>query len=111
MNRTDINGIVATRAKGWLAGRLDNTAIASELLQIGIEDRHIPEILQEINKLRDSRKTAKGLTFVALGALVCLLSCVLTILMSQSDMQGVILYGMTSVGLLIIFAGLISIFG
>lgn len=93
----------------WLSKGYDNARIKTELLNIGIDERNVPEMLKEIGKLRNTRKTTMGLMFILAGALLCLISCIMTI-MSDTTGTGFTLYGLTSIGIIIAFAGLVRIF-
>lgn len=93
----------------WLDKGLNNKQIEAELLGMGIDERNIPEMLKEISKMRNARNTTKGLYFILAGALLCLFSCVFTLVSLQSS--AMILYGLTSLGIIIIFIGLGKIFG
>lgn len=96
-------------AAQWLQKGLNNKQVEAELLQLGIEERNIPEMLREFTKMRNARNTTIGLYFIMAGALLCLISCILTLAFSSATV--VILYGLTSVGVIIVFVGLARIFG
>lgn len=96
-------------APRWLDKGMDNNSIKAELQNMGIDDRNIPDLMKEIRKMRQARNTTKGLYLILAGAVCCLLSCVLTLVSSQLSVM--VLYGFTTVGILIVFAGLIKIFG
>lgn len=100
---------IHTRATEWLDKGYDNQQISNELMKLGIEEGHVPEMLKEIVKLRNSRKTASGLVFILIGAVICLISCIVTL---TSDTHNItfVLYGLTSLGIIIVFGGLMKIF-
>lgn len=100
---------IHTRATEWLDKGYDNQQISDELMKLGIEEGHVPEMLKEIVKLRNSRKTASGLVFILIGAVICLISCIVTL---TSDTHNItfVLYGLTSLGIIIVFGGLMKIF-
>lgn len=103
------NTITHDYVLGWLEKGLSNNQIEAELISLGIEERNIPEMLKEITKMRNARNTTKGLYLMLAGASLCLISCVVTLMSSQTS--AIMLYGVTSVGIIIIFAGLVKIFG
>jgi len=85
--------------------------IESQLVQKGHEERFVSEIVRETIRLHDSRKRSLGLVLILGGALLCLVSCVVTIFASFSNTSfPMILYGLTTVGILVVFAGLMKIF-
>lgn len=108
----DIAGVsILTEAKEWLDKGLGTEQIMLELQKRGFEERHIPEMMAQIKKLQNARKTSNGLIYILIGAVVCLLSCVLTMTSSYSNSNfGLMLYGFTTLGILIVFVGLFKIF-
>lgn len=96
-------------ATQWLADGLDNKQVEAEMLKMGIDERNVPDLLREFKKMRNARNTTIGLYFILAGALLCLVSCVLTLAFSSAS--AFILYGLTSVGVIIVFIGLARIFG
>lgn len=102
---------IQQRAKVWLDNGLNDQQIEAELVAAGTDQRHVPDMLKEIKKLRNARKTANGLIYILIGAVVCLLSCVLTMRSSYSNSNfNLILYGFTTVGIILVFIGLMKIF-
>lgn len=104
------NLYIPEQAKDWIARGLNKQQIKDELLAIGIEERYIPELLKEIISLMNARRNMQGLTFILSGAGLCLISCVYTIMTDSLD-TGFMLYGLTSIGVVIVFIGLMKIFG
>jgi len=100
---------VSEVAPEWLQKGLDNTQIKAELINKGIDERDIPEMLKEISKMRHSRNVTSALYFILAGAFLCLISCIITLMSAQTN--AVVLYGLTSLGIVIIFVGLYKIFG
>ncbi|MCB0700154.1 MAG: hypothetical protein H6551_04135 [Chitinophagales bacterium] len=101
---------IQDNARLWLQKGLSDTQIKSEMLQLGIEERNIPEMLKEVVKMRRSRNTTNGLVFILIGAMMCLISCVYTLASATPD-TGLMLYGLTSLGIVVVFVGLVKIFG
>lgn len=105
------NITIQQRAKTWLDNGLNDQQIENELLAAGTDARHIPDMLKEIKRLRNARKTSTGLIYILIGAVVCLLSCVLTMTSTYSHSNfSVVLYGFTTIGIIIVFIGLMKIF-
>lgn len=101
---------IQDNARMWLQKGLSDAQIKAELLQLGIEERNIPEMLKEVVKMRRSRNTTNGLVFILAGAMLCLISCIYTLTSSSPD-TGLMLYGLTSLGIVVVFIGLVKIFG
>ncbi len=93
----------------WLSRGLDNKQVEAELLKMGIDERNVPDMLREFKKMRNARNTTVGLYYILAGALLCLISCILTLAFSSAT--AIILYGLTSIGVIIVFVGLARIFG
>lgn len=83
--------------------------IIEELQAQGHEAYFARNLVEETYKMRTAKLRSQGLTLVLIGAVVCLLSCILTITTTSS--LSLVLFGLTSVGILFVFAGLIKIFG
>jgi hypothetical protein len=85
--------------------------IESILLEKGHDERFVKDLVQETVKLRHARQRSQGLTLILSGAVVCFLSFLLTITSSFSHSSfPMILYGLTSVGIIIVFAGFMKVF-
>jgi len=89
----------------------DREQITTDLLQKGHDERFVQELLHETIKLRNAKMRTQGLTLILIGAVVCLLSFVLSITSSATHLNfPLVLYGLTSVGIIIVFAGFMKIF-
>lgn len=102
--------IIEQQAPQWVKQGWDDPRVKEELLQRGIDERYIPDMMVQVRKLRNAHKTASGLYFVLAGAVCCLFSCILTLAVPGSN-TGFVLYGLTSIGILVAFLGLYKILG
>lgn len=85
--------------------------IEQMLLEKGHDERFVKDIVQQTIKLRQAKLRSQGLTLILSGALVCFLSFLLTITSSFTHASfPVVLYGLTSIGILIVFAGFMKVF-
>lgn len=85
--------------------------IENDLMQKGHEERFVKDLLQETIKLRNAKMRTQGLALILGGALICLVSCVLTISSSVTyNNVPWVLYGLTTVGILVVFAGFVKVF-
>ncbi len=81
------------------------------LLEKGNDPKFVKELISEVAKLRQSKRMSQGLGLILLGAVICLTSCVITLTQSLShDTFMWVLYGLTSVGILVVFAGFMRVF-
>ncbi|MEN9568956.1 MAG: hypothetical protein RL172_187 [Bacteroidota bacterium] len=104
------NVIDATIIQQWIAGRMQPAAIREQLQQQGLDEASIDACLREYKKLRNAKRQTAGFFFTALGAVTGFISCLLTILNPFPDLYNVILFGLTSVAILLICYGLYCIF-
>lgn len=96
-----------------------------ELLKQGMSDKDIEQLLMsqyqdeflvknlmgEVKKMRNSQKTMVGLTLVLAGAFLMLLGFIFAFVgVGAGALIDVFLYGFTTVGLVIVFLGLVKIF-
>jgi uncharacterized membrane protein YcjF (UPF0283 family) len=86
-------------------------AIENMLLEQGHDIQFVKQVVAEAQKLYYTKRRAQGMTMILVGAVICLLSCVLTLTASfTTNTFPYILYGATSVGILVVFAGLMKVF-
>ena len=85
--------------------------IEALLLGKGHDVKFVNELVRETIKFRQTKRMAQGLALIAGGAVICLVSCVLTITLNLShESFAWVLYGLTSVGIAVIFAGFMRVF-
>ncbi len=85
--------------------------IETHLLEKGHEEDFVREFVQETVKLRYATRRNQGVNLIIMGAVVCFLSFLLTITSSFSHGSfPYVLYGLTSCGILIAFAGFTKVF-
>jgi len=85
--------------------------IIAELLEQGHDERFVRQLVQETAKLRYARRRSQGMALILVGAVICFVSFLLTINSSFSHSSfPVVLYGLTSVGIILVFAGFMMIF-
>lgn len=85
--------------------------IVSHLQDNQHDETFARHLVAEVLKLREAKRRSQGLTLILCGAFVCLMSFVLTITSSFSQSSfPYVLYGLTSVGIIIVFAGFMKVF-
>jgi hypothetical protein len=85
--------------------------IISVLLAEGHDEPFAHEIVGEAVKIRSAKDRAKALTLILTGGLICVVSCVITLISSFSHSAfPIVLYGMTTVGIVIVFVGFSKVF-
>lgn len=99
-----------TLMQQWINDRLDTEKIREQLLDLGFNDDAIAGYISEFKKLKYGKKQTRGFIAMAVGAFLGFISCVLTIINPVPELYGLVLYGLTSVAVLIIFLGLYWVF-
>ena len=85
--------------------------IEATLLQKGHDEKFVKELIAETVKLRDAKRRSQGLVLILTGAVICFSSFLLTITSSFTHTSfPMVLYGLTSLGILVAFTGLIKVF-
>lgn len=111
MQNTEALEPVAQQILTLLGSGKTRTEISEQLTAQGHDAYFVKNIVAETIKLHHAKSRTRGLVLVGIGAVICLLSCVFTIVMSyMGGSAPVILYGATSLGIVFIFAGLVKIF-
>jgi hypothetical protein len=99
----------------YVVSLLDNgqgrEEIEGLLREKGHEDRFVKELVKEAINLRNTRRQSQGMTLVLTGAVICFSSFLLTVTSSFTHSSfPMVLYGLTSVGIIVAFAGLTKVF-
>ncbi len=99
-----------TKLREWITAKLEPEAVEDQLRNRGLDTEQIREYLKAFRKLRNARRQYQGFFWTALGAFLGFLSCVLTILNPIPELYSVILFGLTSIAILLICLGLYFVF-
>lgn len=94
----------------WIVAKLDPKAIEADLLSKGFDLESVKTHIREFRKQRNAKKQVNGFICLAVGAFLGFLSCVLSIINPVPSLYDVILYGLTSLAICIIMAGLYFVF-
>jgi len=94
----------------WMADKREPHTIEEELRLLGLGAEHIEGHLSEYKKLRHSKRLTTGFIWLAIGAFLGFVSCVLSLTNPFPALYFWILYGLTSVAIALIFVGLYFIF-
>ena len=85
--------------------------IESFLLEKGHDEYHVKQIVGETIQLRNASRRNSGMSLILVGAVICFASFLLTITSSFSHGSfPYVLYGLTTCGILIAFAGFTKVF-
>lgn len=88
----------------------DLQTVKAELLSKGTDAESISSHNSEYKRLKNSKRQFTGFCCTGLGAFLGFISCILSILNPVPELYNLILFGLTSVAILIVFYGLYCLF-
>lgn len=94
----------------WANEKLEPDTVAGLLQEKGIDAESIKAHLKAYRQLRNARKQFTGFVCMAAGTFLGFASCVLSLINPIPELYNVILFGFTSVAILIIVAGMYLVF-
>lgn len=94
----------------WIAEKLSIEAVEQNLVQLGYDEHTYKAYLKEFRKLRNAKRLVKGFIYLSAGAFLGFLSCILTMINPVPELYNWILFGLTSIAILLICYGLYQIF-
>ena len=94
----------------WIINQPDLQTIEAELLLKGMDAESISSHISEYKRLRNSQRQFAGFCCMGLGAFLGFISCILSIFNPVPELYNLILFGLTSVAILIIFYGFYCLF-
>ncbi len=105
-----VSTIDAATIQQWVAAKLEPAAVEKELQLKGFDEAAIATHVKEFKKARNAKRLAAGMVYMAVGAFLGFTSTMLTIINPVPELYNYILYGLTSVAILVIFWGLYLVF-
>ncbi len=84
--------------------------VFSLLIQSGVEEPRAQELVHSWQQAKRSARQSTGFVVVGIGAVLCFISCMVTLLQLTPGMGDFMLYGLTTIGATIIVAGLWLVF-
>lgn len=102
--------IDAVTIQQWLTAKLEPEAVEKELLERGLDEATISMHLKTFKRLRNAKRQVTGFICMGLGAFLGFISCMLTVFNPFPELYNVILYGLTSVAILVICLGMYFVF-
>ena len=94
----------------WITGNLSEEALISQLENAGINAEIAELYLQTFKKVRDEKRYKNGITLIITGAVLGFFSCVASLCNVAPEYCTLILVGLTSVSLVLVFIGLYLVF-
>lgn len=105
-----VSTIDAATIQQWIAAKLEPPAVEKELQLKGFDADTVATHLKAFKKARHAKRLSAGFVFMAMGATLGFISTVLTLINPVPELYNYILYGLTSVAILIAFWGLYLVF-
>ncbi|MEN9684556.1 MAG: hypothetical protein RLZZ28_342 [Bacteroidota bacterium] len=90
----------------WLNNKPDFQKIRKELADQGLDEETITGYIQTFNKIKRDKTRFTGFLILGLGAFLGFISCMLSVTNPIPALYYWILYGLTSLAIVIIFVGL-----
>lgn len=94
----------------WLRDNLNSEEVKGKLNQIGLDNETQIALYKEFQKLRNEKRLQQGILFIIIGAVIGFISCVLTITNPFPGLYNIILFGLTSMAIIVAFVGIYLIF-
>lgn len=94
----------------WIAEKLDPQKVEQKLRAIGLDEEKINANLQAFKKEKIANRQFSGFIYLAAGALLGFISCLLSIINPIPALYDLVLFGLTSVAILLICLGLYKLF-
>lgn len=86
--------------------------IRQRLLVRGIKEELVEEIVLTVKTMRLKRRRSRGLIFTGIGAVVLVAAFAVTFILHSMDLDtGISLYGLTTLGVTLLFIGMVFFFG
>lgn len=102
--------IDASTIRKWMEAKLSPAEVENQLQQQGYSEESIAVYIKRYKKERHAGRRFNGFVCAGVGALLGFISCVLSIFNPIPELFHVILFGLTSVAILIICLGLYFLF-
>ncbi len=96
--------------QNWVTENLNIQKVEQNLLALGYDEQTRDAYLLEYRKIKNAKKQFKGFICLGVGAFLGFLSCVLTLINLVPELYNWILFGLTSISILVICLGLYNVF-
>jgi len=106
----DTGSIYSTIIQKWINTNRTAKEIAEELHARGIDEAVIAEQLEEFKKAQNAKRRFTGFIYTGIGAFLGFIACVLTLINPVPELYHLVLYGLTTLAIIFVFAGLYFVF-
>jgi len=94
----------------WVTANLSEEAVMNQMQNIGIPPELADFYLSAFKKVKDEKRYKNGIAFIISGAVLGFFSCVASLCNIAPEYCTLILVGLTSVSLVLVFVGLYLVF-
>lgn len=94
----------------WIEAKLDPAEVEASLQMDNMPEEEIAGYLRAFKKERYAIRRFNGFVCAGIGAFLGFISCMLSIINPIPELYNIILFGLTSIAILIIFLGLYFLF-
>lgn len=96
--------------QSWIEAKLSPEDVELKLRSGGFADEHITAYIDGYKKQCCANRRFKGFLYAGLGGILGFISCLLSIFHVFPAFSGFILFGLTSIAVLLVFLGLYFLF-
>ena len=107
MNNSAVN---RATIQSWIDDRLTIESVEQSLISSGYESGEIKEYLQQFQRIKNTKRQITGFVFMAVGAFVGFLACVMAMINPFPDIQDFFLFGFTLIAVGLMMYGMYLVF-
>jgi hypothetical protein len=96
--------------RAWMQAKLEPATVEEQMKMKDFDEESIAAYVKEYKRLLFSKRRFNGFLCAGLGAILGFISCLLTIINPVPELYNLILFGLTSVAILLICVGLYFLF-
>jgi hypothetical protein len=96
--------------RSWIHAKLEPANVEAQLKKMGVSEENIAAYLEEYKKERFANRRFNGFICATAGGLLGFVSCMLSIFNPFPELYYFILFGLTSVAILLVCLGLYFLF-
>ncbi len=90
----------------WINEKLDTQRVKEKLTAMGFDEETASLHLKEFKKIKYGKRQVAGFIYLAIGSVLGFISCLLTVFNPVPELYYWILFGLTSIAIVIAFLGL-----
>lgn len=107
---TQSNYLNNTIIQQWLVDNMDVEKISETLMNQGFSGDSIDEHIRAFTKAKIQQRQTKGILFMAVGAFIGFIGCVVAMINPNPTLYYISMYGLTSLAVVLAFVGFYYLF-